>query len=139
MREARFPRTLPPDLAGRVAWYRRHVEAGFGYGVRHPARARVLVYEELVAEPRAVLGELMAWLGEELADEQLEVGGPKHGSGLEDPKAAAARGVHGGSVGRWEEVLSDEEARAVWAELGPLWRELDPGLRRWRPPRRLAG
>lgn len=123
-----FPLTLPADLEGRIELYLRMTRAGLERCERSPERARPVVYEELVEAPERRLGELMAWLGEEAAPEQLDLGAGGHQPGLEDPKAAAADRVHGDGVGAWAEALAPADAERVRAATAELWGRLDPGL-----------
>jgi hypothetical protein len=127
MAETAFPLTLPPELEGRVDFYRRYTEAGLDFGGKYPDRYRLVVYEALVAEPVPVLGEVMAWLGEHLDSRQFSFNDVRHDEGLEDPKIATTSAVHAESVGRWRAVLTAEEADVVWERTCDLWRRLDPG------------
>jgi hypothetical protein len=86
MKERPFPLTLPPDLGGRVALYRRCAEAGLEFGATNADRCRFVVYEELVAEPERVVAELMAWLGETFERAQLGFNDVPHQEGLEATK-----------------------------------------------------
>jgi hypothetical protein len=129
MTETRFPLTLPADLEGRIDFYRRYTEAGLDFGVLHPDRYLLVVYEALVAAPEPVLASVMSWLGERLDACQLSFNAVPHGEGLEDPKIAATTVVHGESVGRWRAMLTAEDAAAVWARTRDLWRRLDPDAR----------
>ncbi len=97
-REAEFASASP---ARRAAWaWRRYVTAA--RSARAPALLEVR-YERLAADPRAVAGELAAFL-----DAPVQ------------PLAAALAQAHGASVGRWRRDLSADELRQVEEEAGEL-------------------
>ena len=129
IKEIRFPLTIPADLDGRIALYRRYTEAGLGFAAAHPERSYVLVYERLIAAPEAVVGELMSWLGETFDPSQLTFNELEHGEGLEDPKIAETSRVHPASLHRWPAVLTSDEVATVWAGTADLWRRIDPEAR----------
>ena len=133
-----MPLTFPPDLDGRIEFYRRYTNAGLDFGGLHPKRYFRVVYEELSAAPEAVLGRLMAWLGEALEPQQREFNEVAHQPGLEDPGVAETSAVHAESVDRWRTGLADDEAAAVWAVTEDIWRRIDPGGEIWSPGALLA-
>jgi Sulfotransferase family len=133
MDEVGFPLTIPADLEGRVAFYRRYTEAGLRFGGSFPDRYARVVYEELVASPEAVLAHLMSWLGEEPEPQQVAFNAAAHEAGLEDPKIAGTNGIHRRSVDRWRHYLTGDLATAVWAATSDLWDRIDPGGGIWRP------
>jgi hypothetical protein len=124
--QGRFPLTVPADVRGRIAVYRRYTEAGVAFGRRHPDRYRLLVYEELCSAPELLLGELMAWLEEEPDPRQLVFNDLPHEAGLEDPKIAETTAVHGDSIGKWRSALSASDAQLTWAATKDLWAQIDP-------------
>lgn len=124
--QGRFPLTLPADVRGRIAVYRRYTEAGLAFGQLHPDRYRLLVYEELCSTPEPLLGELMAWLGEEPDSRQLVFNELPHEPGLEDPMIAETAAVHGASIGKWRSALSAPDAQLTWAATKDLWARIDP-------------
>jgi hypothetical protein len=128
MAEIGFPLTLPADLDGRIAFYRRYTESGLEFGDRFPDRYRRVVYERLVAAPERELAELMGWLGAEPEPTQLDFSASQHQAGLEDPKIEATSAVHGASVGRWRSLLAPDDAAAAWAATRDLWERIDPRL-----------
>lgn len=84
----------------------------------------VVGYEDLVANPAAVLGALRAFLGVQ-ADHNLPGGrldasvlGPFRAARVGDTKIHEATGIHAASIGRWRELLSTNEARQVAGVLG---------------------
>jgi hypothetical protein len=127
MAEIGFPLTIPGDLAGRIAFYRRYTEAGLAYGERNPGRYRRVVYERLVSSARPELSALMGWLGETLDPKQLEFNAVPHERGLEDPKIEQTSGPHADSVGRWRAELPPEDAEAAWAATRDLWERIQSG------------
>jgi hypothetical protein len=128
MAEIGFPLTLPSDLDGRIAFYRRYTERGLEFGERYPDRYRRVLYERLVSAPEAELGGLMDWLGTTLEPAQLDFNASSHQRGLEDPKVEETAAAHTNSLGRWRAVLSDDEANAVWVGTRDLWERIDPSL-----------
>jgi Sulfotransferase family len=126
MKEARFPLTFPPDLDGRIDFYRRYTEAGLDFGDRNPERYRRVVYEELCATPGEALAGLMSWLAESVDARQLALEHDRHAAGLEDPKVAGTTAVHQQSVGRWSATLTEEEAERVRERTGDLWSRIAP-------------
>jgi hypothetical protein len=135
MESVEMPLTFPPDLDARIEFYRRYTEAGLDFRVRNPARYRCVVYEELVSDPKAILGRLMESLGETLETEQLAFNSVPHESGLEDPAVSATASVHAESVDRWWRDLPRETASAAWAATSDLWERVDPGGEIWSPER----
>jgi Sulfotransferase family len=133
MDDVGFPLTLPADLAGRAAFYRRYTESGLDFGTRFPDRYVRVVYEELVDAPEAVVRRLMTSLGEELEGQQLVLNAAAHQVGLEDPKIAATTGIHRESIDRWRSHLTSDEADEVWTTTSDLWHLIDPGGRIWAP------
>jgi hypothetical protein len=133
-----MPLTFPPDLDGRIEFYRRYTVAGLTFGERHPQRYVRVVYEELAASPEAVLGRLMGWLGETLETQQLEFNEVAHQEGLEDPGVGKTSAVHSGSVDRWRTDFTDDEAAVVWAATSDLWRRIDSDGEIWSPAALMA-
>lgn len=121
-----FPLTIPAELPQRVAYYNRYLDAGLAWAAQHPARAFRIVYEELVAAPERVVGALMEWLGETLEPAQLDLRDARHQQGIEDPKIRATNAVHGAGVGRWQKVLTRQEADAVREGTRDSWKRVDP-------------
>jgi hypothetical protein len=127
MHDHPFPLTLPGDLADRASVWNHYTESGLRFAARDPDRYRRVVYEELARAPGAVVGSLMEWLGEALEPGQLRFNAAPHERGLEDPKITATTSVHGKSIGRWREILTDREAALVWRMTEPTWLRIDPG------------
>jgi hypothetical protein len=127
MSEIGFPLTIPADLPGRTAFYRRYTQAGLAFEERQPSRYRRVVYERLVSNPSSELAALMDWLGETLDSSQLDFNAISHALGLEDPKIGQTAGVHGESIGRWRNDLPPEEAAAAWEATRDLWERIEPG------------
>jgi len=126
MSEIGFPLTIPGDLEGRIAFYRRYTEAGLAFEERNPSRYRRVAYERLVSSPSSELPALMSWLGEALDPRQLDFNDLPHERGLEDPKIDQTAGTHAESVGRWRTDLAPEEAEAAWEATRDLWERIDP-------------
>lgn len=122
----RFPLTLPDSMEGLVAWYRHYVEAGLAFCERQPARSAAVVYEHLCAAPEDSVGRLMEELGERADPRQLHFNSVPHQAGLEDPAVATTDRVHAASVGRWRDVLGEDEAAVAWAATRDLWERIDP-------------
>lgn len=121
IKETPFPRTIPPDLDGRIAFYQRYARAGLEFAAAYPDRYFRLRYEALVVAPERTLGRLMRWLGEAYERGQLAFNDRLHEPGLEDPKIARTSGIHVKSVERWARVLTHEEARVIKGETHELW------------------
>ncbi len=124
MKETPFPLTLPATLEGRVALYLRYSQAPLGFAAEQPSRYHRICYEELVDAPERVLQTLMAWLGEAFEAQQLSFNEVSHQPGLEDPKIAHSIAVRSDSVGRWQAMLTEEEARLIGRETKATWRGL---------------
>lgn len=128
MVERPFPLTLPSSVEGRISHYARMTEAALFIRDRDPERTRVLVYEELAADPEAQVERLMSWLGERSEPVQLDFNSVPHQAGLEDPKTAATSRVHSESVGAWRDALDALEAERIWRETRDVWTRVDPDL-----------
>ncbi|MGH7857037.1 MAG: hypothetical protein ACREQY_06855 [Candidatus Binatia bacterium] len=105
--------------------YRDYVDHGLDFARRHSDISILIRYEELVADPRRVLCELLGRIGEEFEPAMLT--GFYHRSrqeGIEDPKVKGTRSIHAESVGRWRRDLGPDEVRLAARELGPLARTL---------------
>lgn len=124
--EQSFPKSIPAGLDDRVDLYLEYARAGLRFAEENPDRYIRLLYEDLVAEPKVIVRRLMASLGETFHSEQLAINASSHQAGLEDPKAPRASEIHRGSVGRWRQVLSDEEARTIAKRTATIWSRLDP-------------
>jgi hypothetical protein len=125
----RFPLTLPESLEARVDLYCAYTEAGLAFGRAHPDRCRMVVYEELCSIPSTAVGDLMEWACEDPHPAQLSFNARSHQEGLEDPEIAGTNRIHLASVGRWESVLTANEAEFVWARTSDLWEQVDPAAR----------
>jgi hypothetical protein len=125
-KETAFRRTIPTDLDGRIAWYRRFTQAGLEFAAAAPARYRRVVYEAFVSDPEAGVRSLMRALDEAPEPGQLVFNDQPQESGLEDPKVSRTTRVHAESVGRWRAVLTEDEARVTWEETRDLWRRIAP-------------
>jgi len=126
IKEVEFPRAIPAELSSRIAFYQRYTQAGLEFGAKHPDRYYRLLYEQLVRSPKATVEDLMRWLGETFEPGQLKFNELPQQSGLEDPKIAKTSEIHTQSIGRWQTVLSYEEAKMVWRETHELWALIDP-------------
>lgn len=126
IKEARFPLTIPGDLEGRIAFYTRYLRAGQHFAAAHPQRCYQVSYEQLCHNGEASLTALMEWLAEAYEPAQLAFNRGVQQQGLEDRKIAQTEEIHAASVGRWPDVLTPEEAEAVWRATRDLWSEVAP-------------
>lgn len=126
--EAGFPLTIPAALPDRIGFYLDYTRRGLDWVRANPDRGYVVVYERMVLAPGQELARLMNWLGEKFDARQLDVASVGHGKGLEDPKIAGSRRIHGESIGAWRNRLAPADAQAVREATADLWRELEPGL-----------
>jgi hypothetical protein len=133
IKEAEFNETIPEALDARIAFYNRYNEAGLEFVAAHPTRARVLIYEQLVSDPPAVLGSLMQWLGEEFEPTQLAFNQMPQARGLEDHKVRETTTIHRASVGRWKGTLTPSEVGRIVAGCTPIWRQIDPNAKYMSP------
>jgi hypothetical protein len=84
-------------------------------------------YEDLVCEPKQVMRGIAAFCGLDFEDKMLEYGANQlqldalKKATMGDKKLLQHRSPHSNSIGRWQEILSNEEAALV---LGVLGREL---------------
>lgn len=121
IKEATFPRTIPPDLDGRIAFYRRYVQAGLDFGAAFPERYRCVVYEHLAQAPESELRGLMEGIDEKFEPEQLAFNERPQQVGLEDPKVSGTHRIHALSVNRWPSVLTTDEAQRIWSGTRDVW------------------
>lgn len=126
IKEIKFPLAIPAQLHERIQFYRRYIKAGLDFGKEHPDRYHRVLYEQLVLSPQATLTRMMQWLGETFEPGQLRFNAFPQEGGLEDPKIANTSEIHAASNGRWQVVLSHQEAQAVWRETHDLWALIDP-------------
>jgi protein-tyrosine sulfotransferase len=124
IKEARFPLTIPADLEGRIAFYRRYIVAGLEFGARHPSRYCLVQYEQLATSPESTLRRVMQQLDEAFEPGQLVFNDFPQERGLEDPKVSWTAGVHAGSISRWPAVLTDDEARTIRRQTQDLWTQV---------------
>lgn len=83
-------------------------------------RLTTLRYEALTAAPEEEAARLMAFLGREVAEGQLEpdrIGADRRGSLAEHRRLG--RPIGPASVGRWRAELTDAEKAAFWGVAGP--------------------
>ena len=135
IKEVKFPLVIPPDLDGRIEVYKSYTQAGLNFEELHPERYHRVVYEQLVEYPAATIQSLMEWLGEEFEKAQLDFNSFSHQRGLEDPKVQHTTEVHGGSVGRWKELLTPDEIEQISRECDPLWRKVSDRYNEERNPK----
>ncbi|MBA3415337.1 MAG: sulfotransferase [Chloroflexia bacterium] len=127
--EAGLRGSVPIEWNGRIALWRRYVEAGLAGERARPDRAFRVVYEELVADPIATVSRLMAAVGEAFEPGQLRYNQGATVGGVEDWKVNWTDEIHATSIGRWQRDLAPAVAERVWAACGALWRDIDPDLR----------
>ena len=95
------------------------VNSAAGALARHgPDRVRVVRYEDVVADPHEVLGELCGWLGIPFEDELLEV--PLHNSS--SSRFTAGAGISKAPQDRWKTVLSERETGVIEQVAGQAFR-----------------
>lgn len=126
IKEIRFSLAIPSQLDERIEFYRRYIEAGLDFGKENPDRYHLVLYEQLVESPEATLKRMMAWLGETFEPGQLRFNAFPQQSGLEDPNVANTSEIHTESTGRWQVVLSHEEAKSIWRDTYDLRSSVDP-------------
>jgi sulfotransferase family protein len=124
--ESGFPRSVPAALDDRIDLYLEYAEAGLRFADENQHRYLRVLYEDLVADPEPTVRSLMASLGEDFHPEQLTLNTFAHQVGLEDPKAAKASEIHPDSVGRWQQILGEEEAETIAEKTAEIWFRLDP-------------
>jgi protein-tyrosine sulfotransferase len=82
------------------------------FASRHPQRAITLRYEDLAADPDAVMGRVMAFLGEEWTPAMRERAlAGRTNLGLGDWKTYGREAVDAASVGRWKGLSRDTISR----------------------------
>ncbi len=90
-----------------------------------PGRYLELRYERLVAEPEAVMREVLAFLGEPWDPAVLaHHRGEQSLSSRESSTAAVREAVHTRALEKWRSRLSADELSVIEAEAGPLLRAL---------------
>ncbi len=99
--------------------WRRAVRAGLR--LRGDARYHELRYEDLVHDPVATLGRLMAFLGLPWEAAML-ASAPT--DGIDPYESRAADPIFDSSIGRWRRDLSKADRRATLLLIGPLLMEL---------------
>jgi len=124
MEEARFPLTLPADLNARIRVYTDYNRAGLEFGARFPERYVRIQYEALLADPVGEIDSLMSSLGERGEPQQISFHTIDHKTGLEDPKIRNFRGIDPSNTGKWNRLLSEEQARVILAATWELWAQL---------------
>ena len=125
MEEAGFDLAVPTGLEARIAFYIRYTEAGLDFSERHPDRSYRVWYEDVVADPRREISQLMNWLGEEFELNQLDYNqAARHQPGLEDPNVRGENSVHARSVGRGSQAFSTEQLHEIQSGMAGLWKRL---------------
>ncbi|HYO29854.1 MAG TPA: sulfotransferase [Thermomicrobiales bacterium] len=132
--EAELRGSVPSEWSGRIALWRRYLEAGLVGETDRPGRAFRLVYEDLVADPVTTVSRLMAFFGESFDPRQLRYNQAATAGGVEDWKVNWSDEIHSTSVGRWRRDLAPKVAASAWSACGDLWREIDPCLDRLAGP-----
>lgn len=119
LKEIGFYKTVPAAFADKVHLLKAFCDAGNDYAARHPELSLTLRYEDIVRAPRATLEYLFSRLGETFEPEVLErFSLPERGEGIEDPKVKMTQNVHGRSIGRWRQDLTEEEIYTIRSILG---------------------
>jgi Sulfotransferase family len=126
IKDVGFPFAIPGSLEDRITYYQNFTLAGMRFGAAHPSRYLQLAYEELVTDPTSTVAAMMNWLDECYDTEQLNFNRHVHQVGLEDPKIAATTKIHSESLGRWQGVLTSDEADQIVESCWVLWRQAVP-------------
>jgi len=91
---------------------------------RNPDSSKMLRYEDLVASPENVLGDLLEFLGEDYEPAMLERGlGATSQLGFGDHKSYGSTSVHGASLARWK-TLPDFQVASLSGLLNPMLERL---------------
>jgi len=111
-----------PLFAGAAYWD-WIVRKGRHDGRRYAKDYCEVRFEELIGDPRRVLAELGAFLGQELDYDQIQ----RHPIGsVSEPNTSFSPGAEGfNPVGRWQKSLSADELRQLESMIGDTLRELD--------------
>lgn len=124
-------RTYIRELHEYIRRYPRHLEACcrawahvtvelLGFAERHAHDAVLVRYEDLVADPAAVMHEVGEFLGEEWVSQLIsDALAETTVSGLGDWKAYARNAIDGSSVGRWS-ALSETDLAYVAPFVNPV-------------------
>jgi hypothetical protein len=119
LKEIGFDKAVPTAFADKVRMFKVFRDAGAAYAARHPEPSLTLRYEDIVQAPLATLECLFSWLGETFEPEVLErFNLPERGEGIEDPKVKMTQNVHGRSIGRWRQDLTEKEIYTTQSILG---------------------
>ena len=125
MGEAKMDKTVPTTPSGRAEHWVRYTRAGLDFARAHPARSRVIAYEDLASDPEGTTERLCRFL--DLPFDQAMIRDYARGGGpgrLEDPKVAYTVGVHADSIGRGRRELDMPTMEEVVRVAGPLMEEL---------------
>lgn len=102
------------DIVIAVTMWRAAVNAAAAAAAKHgPMRVRVVRYEDVVADPQAMLGGLCDWLGVDYDSAMLDVDLANSSYG-----GARGAGVSADPVDRWREKLSDQEIGVIQSVAG---------------------
>ena len=126
IKHVKFPRTIPADLEGRIAFYRRYTLAGLEFGDAEPQRYCRVIYDDVVRAPEPALAVLMRQLGEEPEAAQLAFNDQPQQAGLEDPKVGQTTRIHTDSLNYWSGILTRDEAARIVDATGDLWSRIAP-------------
>ncbi|MFD2113210.1 sulfotransferase family protein [Thiorhodococcus fuscus] len=134
LREMRFEKSLSPVLANQLGQYRLNGEAALHFAAKAPERFYCLHYESIAEQPKAIMKELLAWLGLEPDRSLLDAfNAPERGRGLEDPKIDKTHDIHAESIGRGGRELDMEIQNAIRREVGALYSALSDFARPTAP------
>ncbi len=115
-----------PHVVGAVYWVLKNAPASEYVAAGLPVR--LVIYEDLVADPEPLLRRAAGFLGIRWDDALLAHHAAEHDQlrpdgrtiGLSDPRAP----IHQRSVGRYRDDLTDAEAGEVMEVAGRLWEDL---------------
>ncbi|MSX01995.1 MAG: hypothetical protein F2813_02430 [Actinobacteria bacterium] len=118
----------PEDRLAFIRWqaavwkYRTEVVSA-AYDRHDPARRAMVRYEELLAEPQRVVGELLEMLGIDCDPELLdEIVRAESHANVPDDQKGSGKEIRRASPGGWREHLSEREIEALDAEIGGILR-----------------
>lgn len=125
LKEAAFDKTLPIEFDGKVDMFVNYLLNGIDFLQQYPQKSYLLRYEDLVLSPKNSLKALMTWLGHTYEGNVLnDFWRPERGTGIEDPKIAAATSIHDKSLNRWQKELSIYEIELARKKLLPYFQTL---------------
>jgi hypothetical protein len=103
-------------------WQTEVVQEAFG---AHPGPKMQLRYEDLLSDPAKRMGELLGWLGLDVADDQIRAVVDRHAfDKIPESERGPTRFHRAATPGSWKQNLTSEECDRIEEILGPKLREL---------------